>query len=95
VSRGNREQAYEQTQTGRGLVDSIAEGMRMVKIQPPPVAVFSVGMIGLGILALLYGDFALVWRPVPIWFPFRTGLAYASGIVMLCGGLGLFFENDV
>ena len=65
----------------------------MVKVQVPRIAVFSVGMIGLGVLALVYGDFALVGQPVPTWFPFRTGLAYASGIVMLFGGLGLFFET--
>jgi uncharacterized membrane protein len=63
----------------------------MTRDQQPGLALFAVGMIGLGILALIYGDFALVWQPVPAWVPGRTGLAYASGLVMLLGGLGLLF----
>jgi uncharacterized membrane protein len=49
-------------------------------------------MIGLGILALIYGDFALVWQPVAAWVPGRTGLAYAAGLLMLSGGAGLLFR---
>jgi uncharacterized membrane protein len=50
-------------------------------------------MIGLGILALLYGDFALVWQPVALWFPARTLLAYGSGVLMLLAGAGLLFRT--
>ena len=50
-------------------------------------------MIGLGILALIYGDFALVWQPVAAWVPGRIALAYASGVVMVLGGLGLLFDG--
>jgi uncharacterized membrane protein len=46
-------------------------------------------MIGLGILALIYGDFAMVWQPVPPSVPGRTVLAYVSGLIMLFGGIGL------
>jgi uncharacterized membrane protein len=49
-------------------------------------------MIGLGVLALVYGDFALVWQPVAPWIPGRTTLAYASGLIMLVGGLGLLLR---
>jgi uncharacterized membrane protein len=56
---------------------------------------FAVGMIGLGVLALVYGDFALVWQPVAPWFPGRTALAYLSGAIMLIGGAGLLFEATV
>jgi uncharacterized membrane protein len=52
-------------------------------------------MIGLGILALIYGDFALVWQPVAPWIPGRTALAYASGVLMLLGGIGLLFNATV
>jgi uncharacterized membrane protein len=48
---------------------------------------FALGLIGLGVLSLIYGDFALQWQPVPASIPGRTILAYASGAVMvLCGG---------
>jgi uncharacterized membrane protein len=56
-------------------------------------AVFAAGMIGLGILALVYHDFALVWQPVPPSAPGRTLLAYASGVLMLLGGAGLLFRS--
>ena len=49
-------------------------------------------MVGLGVLALFYGDFALVWQPVPQWVSGRTALAYASGALMLLGGLAVLFR---
>src|SRR5258708_35603656 len=60
--------------------------------QQPALTLFAVGMIGLGILALVYGDFALVWQPVAPWIPGRTTLAYASGLIMLFGGIGLLIR---
>ena len=64
----------------------------MIRSQQPALTLFAVGMVGLGILALIYGDFALVWQPVAPWFPGRTALAYASGLIMLFGGVGLLFR---
>ena len=60
--------------------------------QQPALALFAIGLIGMGALALVYGDFAMVWQPVAQWFPGRTALAYASGVLMVGCGLGLFFE---
>lgn len=67
----------------------------MVRSQRPGLILFAVGMMGLGILALVYGDFALVWQPVAAWVPGRTGLAYASGVLMLLCGAGLLFSATV
>jgi uncharacterized membrane protein len=67
----------------------------MVRTQQPGLMFFAVGMIGLGMLALVYGDFAMVWQPVAAWVPGRTGLAYASGLLMLFGGAGLLFQGTV
>jgi uncharacterized membrane protein len=64
----------------------------MTRRQQPALTLFAVGMIGLGVLALVYGDFALVWQPVAKWVPGRTALAYLSGVIMLFGGAGLFFR---
>ena len=58
----------------------------------PAASLFAMGMIGLGVLALIYGDFALVWQPVAPWVPGRTALAYASGALMLLAGAGLLFR---
>ena len=56
------------------------------------VILFAVCMMGLGILALVYGDFAMGWQPVAPWVPGRTGMAYGSGVLMLLGGTGLLFR---
>jgi uncharacterized membrane protein len=64
----------------------------MTRNQQPALTAFAIGMVGLGVLALIYGDFAMVWQPVPVWVPARTALAYASGVVMLVGGIGLLFR---
>src|SRR5258707_14370460 len=65
----------------------------MTRSQQPAVTLFAIGMIGLGILALIYGDFAMVWQPVEPWVPGRIALAYASGLIMLLGGVGLLLES--
>lgn len=67
----------------------------MNRSSQPPLIFFAIGMIGLGILALVYGDFAMVWQPVPAGIPGRTALAYASGVIMLLGGVGLLFRATV
>jgi uncharacterized membrane protein len=67
----------------------------MTRSQQPALTLFAIGMIGLGVLALIYGDFALVWQPVAAWVPGRTALAYASGVLMVLGGVGLLFEATV
>jgi uncharacterized membrane protein len=64
----------------------------MTRSQQPALTAFALGMIGLGILGLIYGDFAMVWQPVAPWIPGRTALAYISGIVMLLGGVGLLLR---
>ncbi|MEZ2346805.1 DoxX family protein [Terriglobus sp. RCC_193] len=58
----------------------------------PALTAFAVGLIGLGVLALIHGDFALVWQPVPVSLPGRSVLAYASGLLMFFGGIGLLFR---
>ena len=64
----------------------------MIRSQQPALTLFAVGMIGLGILALVYGDFAMVWQPVASCIPGRSALAYGSGLVMLLGGTGLLMR---
>lgn len=69
--------------------------LELERREQPALALFAVGMIGLGVLALIYGDFALVWQPVADWVPGRTALAYGSGILMLLCGAGLLFRSTV
>lgn len=64
----------------------------MNRQQQPALTAFALGLIGLGVLTLIYDDFALVWQPVPPSLPGRFALAYASGTLMLLGGIGLLFR---
>ncbi len=60
----------------------------------PTRILFATGMIGLGILGLVYGDFALQWQPVPAWLPWRGAFAYAAAIIEVAGGIGLLFRRS-
>lgn len=56
-------------------------------------ALFALSVVGLGILSLLSGDFAMNWQPVPAGVPVREALAYLSGALLLIFGLGLLIEK--
>jgi uncharacterized membrane protein len=64
----------------------------MNRTMQPALTLYAIGLLGLGVLALVYHDFALDWQPVPPWVPGRTVLAYVSGLVMICCGAGLLFR---
>lgn len=66
------------------------EQARLRASQQPALALFAIGLIGMGVLALVYGDFAMGWQPVAQWFPARTVLAYGSGVLMVLCGAALF-----
>ena len=66
-----------------------------VRAQQPGLALFAVGMIGLGVLGLTVGDFAMTWQPVAPWFPARTALACGAAVLMLACGAGLLFRATV
>ncbi len=69
--------------------------MQMTREQQPALTLFAAGMIGLGVLGLICGDFAMVWQPVAAWVPGRMALAYCAGVVMVLGGAGLLFQTTV
>jgi uncharacterized membrane protein len=60
--------------------------------QQPALVLGALGLLGLGILTLVYGDFALVWQPVAPWFPGRIALAYITGALEVVTALGLLFR---
>jgi len=51
--------------------------------------VFSLTMIGLGIVGLLYRDFVPVWNPVPAIIPGREVLVNLGPLISLLCGIGL------
>jgi uncharacterized membrane protein len=66
----------------------------MNKNQQPALSFFVVGLIGLGVIALIVGDFAMVWQPVPSWVPARSAIAYGTGVLMILLGAGLSFRSS-
>lgn len=64
-----------------------------MRVRGPGHLALALGIVGLGILCLAYGGFPAQWQPVPPWFPWRRGFAYASGAVLLSGGIGLLFPR--
>src|SRR5256885_8920955 len=54
---------------------------------------FALAVAGLGLLSLGSGDFALNWQPVPPWLPAREAVAYASGAILLFGGLAVLVRR--
>jgi len=65
----------------------------MNKNQQPALALFVIGLLGLGVLALHYRDFALVWQPVPAWVPAHAIVALVSGVLMMVLGIGLLIPR--
>lgn len=55
---------------------------------------FALGMMSVGVLALVYGYGVLVAQPLPAWFPSPNRIAHACGILMLATGAGLLFERS-
>ncbi|KAA6456026.1 DoxX family protein [Acidobacteria bacterium AB60] len=58
----------------------------------PALALFAIGILAMGVLALVVGDFAMGWQPVAPWVPGRTALAYAAAVLMVVCGAGILFE---
>lgn len=49
--------------------------------------IFAIGLIAMGVVGLVYGDFAMQWQPVPAGIPWHTGLAYLCAAIELVLGV--------
>jgi uncharacterized membrane protein len=73
--------------------NSTVTGVKTMRVTGIGHLLFALGLAGLGILSLFFGDFALNWQPVPAWVPARAVLACLSGALLLAGGLGLLVKR--
>jgi uncharacterized membrane protein YphA (DoxX/SURF4 family) len=48
-----------------------------------------IGLAGLGLVTIAYGDFALQWQPIPKELPAHTLIAYVSAALLLTCAVGL------
>lgn len=55
---------------------------------------YAIGMMSVGVLALVYGYAVLVAEKPPAWLPSPNLIGYAAGILMLATGAGLLFERS-
>ena len=57
---------------------------------------FALAMIGLGIIGLIYGDFAMVWQHIPMeHLPGRQFFAYGCAAIELVTGIGLLMRRTI
>lgn len=54
---------------------------------------FATGIIGLGIVGLVHGDFDAVWRTVPASLPGRQALEYATAALLVICGTALLLRR--
>jgi hypothetical protein len=72
--------------------DQLEKGIEMIRNQQPALSLFTIGLIGLGALSVIYRDFAFDWQPVPTFSPGRDVLAVACGLFIVVASLGLLFR---
>src|SRR3954462_9110096 len=59
---------------------------------PVGIRLYGLGAIALGVVGIIWDDFALQWQPVASWFPGRTVLAYLFAAALVLAGAGV---NDL
>jgi uncharacterized membrane protein YphA (DoxX/SURF4 family) len=63
--------------------------------QRASVRIYGLGAVALGLLGLVWGDFAVVWQPVPDAVPGTTLLGYLAAIPFLLAGLAMQWRRTV
>src|ERR1044071_2097046 len=59
--------------------------------------VYGLGAVALGLVGLVWGDFATVWQPVqalPFTVPYRTALAYVAAAGLLLAGVAVQWRRS-
>ena len=66
----------------------------MVRGERLAVFLLAVGIFAMGVLSLVYRDFAYTWQPVPA-FPGRGTVAVVCGLFMMAVSVGLVFPQTL
>src|ERR1051325_8594027 len=59
--------------------------------------VYGLGAVALGLVGLVWGDFATVWQPIqalPFTAPHREALAYIVAACLLCAGVAVQWRRS-
>lgn len=48
----------------------------------------------LGVVGLIWGDFAIFWQPVPPELPYRMAFAYAAAALLLFSGIAILYRTS-
>ena len=65
----------------------MSRSIQKSRLSAAAAASLALGLVGLGVLSLVYRDFTLQWEPVPAGVHDRTLLALASGAILTIAGL--------
>ena len=69
----------------------------MTAFLKPGSRVYGLGAVALGLVGLVWGDFATVWQPVqalPFAVPHRTALAYVAAACLLSAGVAIQWRRS-
>lgn len=56
---------------------------------------YGIAAVGLGILGLKFGDFALQWQPVPTWVPARMAIAEIVAMIFVVAGVMILAKRKI
>jgi uncharacterized membrane protein YphA (DoxX/SURF4 family) len=57
------------------------------------VRIYGLGAVALGLVGLVWGDYAVVWQPQPDSAPGQTALGYAAAVPFLLAGLAIQWQR--
>jgi uncharacterized membrane protein len=64
----------------------------VIRAQQPAISLLAIGLFAMGVLSVIYRDFAFNWQPVPAFHPGRDALAVVCGLFMIATSVALLFH---